>query len=91
MEHNLDALAEVVKFGYENIQYFEFNSKSDYCLVCGYSGEILLDDKCEWYCPNCGNRDHNKMSVVRRTCGYLGERFWNRGKTAEIKDRVTHL
>lgn len=91
MEHNLDALAEVVKFGYENIQYFEFNTKSDNCLVCGYSGEILLDDKCEWYCPNCGNRDHNKMSVVRRTCGYLGERFWNRGKTAEIKDRVTHL
>ena len=91
MEHNLEAMEEVVKFIYDNIQYAEFNTKSDYCHVCGYSGEILVNDDLEWECPNCHNKDKNKMNVTRRTCGYLGENFWNVGKTKEIKARVTHL
>lgn len=91
MKNNLDALRELVKYIYDNIQYAEFNTKSDYCQVCGYDGEIMIDDNGEWYCPNCGNRDKNKMNVTRRTCGYLGENFWNVGKTKEIKARVTHL
>lgn len=91
MKNNLAALREVVKFIYDNIQYAEFNTKSDYCQVCGFDGEILIDDNGEWYCPNCGNRDKHKMNVTRRTCGYLGENFWNVGKTKEIKSRVTHL
>ena len=91
MEHNLDAMEEVVKFIYDNVQYGEFNTKSDYCHVCGYSGEIKLNKDCEWECPQCGNKDKTKMNVTRRTCGYLGENFWNEGKTKEIKDRVTHL
>ena len=91
MEKNLNALESVVKFIYDNIQYAEFNTKSDYCHVCGFSGEITINDKNEWECPNCGNKDHSKMTVVRRTCGYLGENFWNAGKTKEIKQRVMHL
>ncbi len=91
MEHNLDAMEEVVKFIYDNVQYGEFNTKSDYCHVCGYSGEIKINKDCEWECPQCGNKDKTKMNVTRRTCGYLGENFWNEGKTKEIKDRVTHL
>ena len=91
MEHNIPALEEVVKFIYENIQYAEFNTKSDYCHVCGFDGEIIINDNNEWECPNCGNKDHSKMTVVRRTCGYLGENFWNAGKTKEIKQRVLHL
>ena len=91
MRHNLTALEEIVKFIYENIQYAEFNTKSDYCHVCGYDGEIMIDDDLEWYCPNCGNRDKSKMNVVRRTCGYLGENFWNKGRTEEIKNRYVHL
>ena len=91
MRHNLKALEDVVKFIYDNIQYAEFNTKSDYCHVCGYDGEIIINDNLEWECPNCGNKDKNKMNVTRRTCGYLGENFWNEGKTKEIKSRVLHL
>ena len=91
MSKNIDALESVVKFIYDNIQYAEFNTKSDYCQVCGFDGEIIINKDNEWECPNCGNKDHNKMSVVRRTCGYLGENFWNVGKTKEIKQRVLHL
>ena len=91
MRHNLEALREVVKFIYDNIQYAEFNTKSDYCHVCGFDGEIIINDDNEWECPQCGNKDHAKMNVTRRTCGYLGENFWNVGKTKEIKARVLHL
>ena len=91
MQNNLKALEEVVKFIYDNIQYAEFNTKSDYCHVCGFDGEIIINEQGEWECPQCGNKDHSKMNVVRRTCGYLGENFWNAGKTKEIKARVLHL
>ena len=91
MQHNLIALETAVKYIYDNIQYAEFNTKSDYCQVCGFDGEIIINDNNEWECPNCGNKDHNKMNVVRRTCGYLGENFWNAGKTKEIKQRVLHM
>ncbi len=91
MRNNLEALEEVVKFIYDNIQYAEFNTKSDYCHVCGFDGEILVNDDFEWECPQCHNKDHSKMNVTRRTCGYLGENFWNVGKTKEIKARVLHL
>ena len=91
MQNNIEALRSVVKFIYDNIQYAEFNTKSDYCHVCGFDGEIKINDNNEWECPNCGNKDHHKMTVVRRTCGYLGENFWNAGKTKEIKQRVLHL
>ncbi|MDD7305247.1 MAG: anaerobic ribonucleoside-triphosphate reductase [Peptoniphilaceae bacterium] len=91
MSNNLDALATMVKYIYDHIQYAEFNTKSDYCSECGYDGEILLDDDNNWYCPQCGNRDRNKLTVVRRTCGYLGENFWNEGRTKEIKARVLHI
>lgn len=91
MQNNLDALRTVVKFIYDNIQYAEFNTKSDFCHECGFDGEIKINKENEWECPNCGNKDHSKMTVVRRTCGYLGENFWNAGKTKEIKQRVMHL
>ena len=91
LRHNLPALEEIVKYIYENIQYAEFNTKSDYCQVCGYDGEIIINDKLEWECPQCHNKDHNKMNVTRRTCGYLGENFWNVGKTKEINSRVLHI
>lgn len=91
LRHNLEALEELVKFIYDNIQYAEFNTKSDYCHVCGYDGEIIVNDDNEWECPACHNKDHSKMNVTRRTCGYLGENFWNEGKTKEIKARVLHL
>ena len=91
MKNNLKALEEIVKFIYDNIQYAEFNTKSDYCHVCGFDGEIIINDNNEWECPQCGNKDHSKMNVTRRTCGYLGENFWNEGKTKEIKARVLHL
>lgn len=91
MNQNLTALEDVIHFIYNNIQYAEFNTKSDYCQVCGYDGEILINDNYEWECPVCGNKDHRKMNVVRRTCGYLGENFWNVGKTKEIRSRVMHL
>lgn len=91
MSKNLEAMETVVKYIYDNIQYAEFNTKSDYCHVCGFDGEIKINDDLEWECPNCGNKDRNKMNVTRRTCGYLGENFWNVGKTKEIKARVLHL
>ena len=91
MRHNLTALEDVVKYIYDNIQYAEFNTKSDYCHVCGFDGEIIINDDNEWECPVCHNKDQRKMNVTRRTCGYLGENFWNVGKTKEIKARVLHL
>ena len=91
MRHNPEALEEVVKFIYDNIQYAEFNTKSDYCHVCGFDGEIIINEDNEWECPVCHNKDHSKMTVIRRTCGYLGENFWNVGKTKEIGSRVMHL
>ena len=91
LRHNLPALEELVKYMYDNIQYAEFNTKSDYCQVCGYDGEIIINDNLEWECPQCHNKDHNKMNVTRRTCGYLGENFWNVGKTKEINSRVLHI
>lgn len=91
LANNIPAVLSLIEFIYENIQYAEINTKSDYCHECGFDGEILIDDELEWYCPNCGNRDKSKMNVVRRTCGYLGENFWNRGRTEEIKNRYVHL
>ena len=91
MRHNLEALEDVVRFIYDNIQYAEFNTKSDYCHVCGFDGEIIINDDLEWDCPQCHNKDRNRMNVTRRTCGYLGENFWNVGKTKEINARVLHL
>ena len=91
MRHNLTAIEDVVRFIYDNIQYAEFNTKSDYCHVCGFDGEIIINDNNEWECPVCHNKDQRKMNVTRRTCGYLGENFWNVGKTKEIKSRVLHL
>ena len=91
LTNNLDVVMEVIKFMYENIMYAELNTKSDYCQNCGYTGEILLDDNLEWYCPECGNRDHDKLNVARRTCGYIGTNFWNKGRTQEIKERVIHI
>ncbi len=91
LANNLDAVMEVIQFIYDNIMYAELNTKLDYCQCCGYTGEILIDDNLEWYCPNCGNRDHDKLNVARRTCGYIGSNFWNKGRTQEIKDRVIHL
>ncbi len=91
MSSNIDAVMTMIKYIYEHIQYAEFNTKSDYCGNCGYDGEILLDKDNNWYCPNCGNKDRNTLTVVRRTCGYLGENFWNEGRTKEIKARVLHI
>ena len=94
MQDNLEAVIKVMQFIYENIMYAELNTKSDYCQVCGYDGEIQIvpeDGKLVWECPKCHNRDQNKMNVARRTCGYIGTQFWNQGRTAEIKDRVLHL
>ena len=91
LNNNVDSVMEVIKFIYDNIMYAELNTKSDYCQCCGYDGEILIDENLEWYCPNCGNRDHNKLNVARRTCGYIGTNFWNKGRTQEIKERVIHL
>lgn len=94
LTNNIDAVLAVIKFIYNNIMYAELNTKSDYCQVCGYDGEIKIIDlngDLEWECPNCGNRDHAKMNVTRRTCGYLGTNFWNRGRTDEIANRYVHL
>ena len=91
LQGNIDAVIEVIQFIYDNIMYAELNTKSDYCQQCGYTGEILIDDDLEWYCPNCGNRDHNTLNVARRTCGYIGTNFWNKGRTQEIKERVLHI
>jgi ribonucleoside-triphosphate reductase len=94
MNNNIPAVLEVIKFIYDNIMYAELNTKSDYCQVCGFDGEIKIvenNGRLEWQCPNCGNKDQSKMNVTRRTCGYLGSNFWNQGRTAEIRDRVVHL
>ena len=95
MQDNIPAVLQVMKFIYENIMYAELNTKSDYCQVCGYDGEIRIveneDGKLIWRCPNCGNEDQDKMNVARRTCGYIGTQFWNQGRTQEIKERVLHL
>lgn len=91
MRQNIEALEDAIRYIYDNIQYAEFNTKSDYCQCCGFDGEIIINDAFEWECPQCGNKDHAKMNVVRRTCGYLGENFWNVGKTKEIRSRVVHL
>lgn len=94
MQDNIPAVLQVIKFIYDNIMYAELNTKSDYCQVCGYDGEIKIvhdDDKLVWECPNCGNRNQDKMNVARRTCGYIGTQFWNQGRTQEIEERVLHL
>ena len=95
MQHNIPAVLSVMQFIYENIMYAELNTKSDYCECCGFDGEILVKEdesgKLVWECPNCGNRDQNKLTVARRTCGYIGTQFWNQGRTQEIRDRVLHL
>ena len=91
LQNNLEAVIEVIKYIYNNIMYAELNTKSDYCQKCGFDGEIQIDDNLEWYCPNCGNRDHSTLNVARRTCGYIGSNFWNKGRTQEIKERVLHI
>ena len=91
LQNNIDAVLQVIKFIYDNIMYAELNTKSDYCQKCGFDGEILIDENLEWYCPNCGNRDHDTLNVARRTCGYIGSQFWNKGRTQEIKERVLHI
>jgi ribonucleoside-triphosphate reductase len=95
MQNNIPAVLTVMKYIYDNIMYAELNTKSDYCTVCGFDGEIrIVEDengKLVWECPRCGNRDQNRMSVARRTCGYIGTQYWNQGRTQEIKDRVLHL
>ena len=95
MQNNIPAVLDVMKFIYENIMYAELNTKSDFCMCCGYDGEIQIhedkDGKLFWKCPNCGNIDQTKMNVARRTCGYIGSQFWNQGRTQEIKERVLHL
>ena len=91
LQDNLEVVMQVIRFIYDNIMYAELNTKSDYCQKCGYTGEILIDDNFEWFCPNCGNRDHATLNVARRTCGYIGTNFWNKGRTQEIKERVLHI
>lgn len=91
IQHNLDALKQLINFIYHNIQYAEFNTKSDCCHICHYEGEMIVNDDLEWECPNCHNKDQSQMNVIRRTCGYLGGNYWNKGKTQEIKNRVLHL
>ena len=91
LQDNIEVVLQMIDFIYNNIMYAELNTKSDYCQVCGYDGEILIDENLEWYCPNCGNRDHNTLNVARRTCGYIGSNFWNKGRTQEIKERVLHI
>ena len=95
MQDNIEAVLQVIKYIYDHIMYAELNTKSDYCQVCGYDGEIKIvednDGKLIWECPNCKNHDQTKMNVARRTCGYIGSQFWNQGRTQEIRDRVLHL
>ena len=94
MQNNLEAVLQLMRFIYENIMYAELNTKSDYCQVCGWDGEIAIeeeDGKLVWRCPKCGNTDQSKMNVARRTCGYIGTQYWNQGRTQEIKERVLHL
>ena len=91
LQNNLEVVIQLIQFIYDNIMYAELNTKSDYCQECGYDGEILIDENLEWYCPNCGNRNHDTLNVARRTCGYIGSNFWNKGRTQEIKERVLHI
>ena len=91
MTNNIEAVLTMIKYIYDNISYAEFNTKSDYCHECGFDGEIILNEDNEWECPRCHNKDRDKLTVIRRTCGYLGENFWNEGRTKEIKDRVMHI
>ena len=95
MQDNIEAVLSVIRYIYDHIMYAELNTKSDYCMECGYNGEIkIVTDKygkLVWECPSCGNRDQDKMNVARRTCGYIGSQFWNQGRTQEIKERVLHL
>ena len=94
MQSNIPAVMTVIRHIYDNIMYAELNTKSDYCQCCGFDGEISIvedDGKLVWECPNCGNRDQNKLNVARRTCGYIGSQFWNQGRTQEIRERVLHL
>ena len=91
LANNIPAVIELMQFMYENIQYAEMNGKFDYCQECGFEGEMKLDDNNKWYCPCCGNRNHEKLNIARRTCGYIGDNFWNKGRTAEIKDRYVHV
>ena len=91
LSDNIEVIINEMQYMYENIQYAELNGKFDYCQECGFSGEILLDENNEWYCPCCKNRDHNKLNIARRTCGYIGDNFWNFGRTQEIKDRYVHI
>ena len=91
LANNVPAVIKLMQFMYENIQYAEMNGKFDYCQECGFEGEMKLDDNNEWYCPCCGNRNHEKLNIARRTCGYIGDNFWNKGRTAEIKDRYVHV
>ena len=95
LTQNIDAVLDVIKYMYDNIMYSEMNTKSDYCQVCGYDGEIQIykndDGRLGWKCPKCGNTDQHKMNVARRTCGYIGSQFWGQGRTEEIKDRYVHL
>ena len=94
MQNNIDAVMGVMQFIYDHIMYAELNTKSDYCQVCGFDGEIKIEEregKLTWVCPNCGNSDESKLNVARRTCGYIGTQFWNQGRTQEIKERVLHL
>ncbi|MBO3398416.1 anaerobic ribonucleoside-triphosphate reductase [Clostridium perfringens] len=91
MSKNLEAVEEIINYIYHNVQYAEINTKPDICYKCGFTGEILNDENLNWYCPNCGNRDENEMQVMRRTCGYIGTNYWNKGRTQEIRERVIHL
>lgn len=91
LSQNIDAVIQTIQFMYEYIRYAELNGKFDYCQVCGYEGEMQIDENNEWFCPCCGNRDKTKMNVARRTCGYIGDNFWNEGRTSEIKDRYVHI
>lgn len=91
MKNNIEAIIEVMQYMYDTTQYAEFNTKLDYCMKCGYDGEIICDENLNWICPNCGNTDTDEMTIVRRTCGYLGENLWNEGRTEEIRNRVIHL
>ena len=91
LQNNIESVLQIIQFIYDNIMYAELNTKSDYCQKCGFNGEILIDENLEWYCPSCGNRDHDTLNVARRTCGYIGSNFWNKGRTQEIKERVLHI
>ena len=91
LQNNIEVVLQIIEFIYDNIMYAELNTKSDYCQKCGFDGEMQIDDNLEWYCPNCGNRDHATLNVARRTCGYIGSNFWNKGRTQEIKERVLHV